>query len=148
MTARIVKLISGLAGLLLLGGCAPPLSEHAQLIGTMDVACTRAGVAARTPADFKTHPISLRLLGGYDQPVGGGIVTVLRKSGGIATAACASSDIRMRLPRGRYTAVIDMDDGPTKMVSFAVASSAQRKNIVVHFATIMAGAPVRPRPKA
>jgi hypothetical protein len=149
MTMRSVKAISAVAGLLLLSGCAEPLTGYAPLIGTMDVACSRGGAAARTPADRKTYPVSLQLLGGYGQKLGGGIVTVLRNGGsGVATAACASSDIRMRLPRGHYTAVIDMTDGPTKSVSFDVASAERRKQIVVHFPTIMAGAPAGRAPKA
>lgn len=149
MTRRIVNAISGLLGLLLLNGCAAPRTGYAPLIGTMDVACTQGGVAARTPAGFKTYPVSLQLLGGYGQKLGGGIVTVLRDGGlGVASAACASSDIRMRLPPGHYTAVIDLTDGPTKSVSFDVASAESRKRIVVHFPAVMAGAPAGRSPKA
>jgi hypothetical protein len=83
------------------------------------------------------------------QKLGGGIVTVLRNGGrGVATAACASSDIRMRLPAGHYTAVIDLTGGPTKSVSFDVAAVESRKRMVVHFPSLMAGAPVGRAPKA
>jgi hypothetical protein len=115
-----------------------------QRTGDMDVACTNAGLQARTHRQGSTYPVGLEFVGGYGQSLGNGIVTISHADGGNPiTVACAAPRVLMRLFPGHYMATADMVDGPTKTVEFEVSKSDERKSLVIRFPGIMAGAPVK-----
>lgn len=93
-------------------------------------------------ANQNTYPVTVHFLGDEGQPVGNEVFTVSHRDGrNPMTIACNTANIYMELPLGRYTAIADMADGPTKTINFRVTRSARMQRIDVHFPAIAATVP-------
>jgi hypothetical protein len=114
----------------------------------MDIACTSAGIKARSRLGFQTYPVKLKFIGGDGEVLPQAIFTVSKSDGANpSTVTCASSGILMRLRPGSYMARIDASDGPSKTVDFSVSVSARQKLVIVRFPSIMPGALSSGRPQ-
>lgn len=132
---------------------APALVALPAISGARALPQTPVGVPLSCVPPLSTDaspgiPVAFSFRGGAGQPVNNAILTVSRRDGSNpATIACDTSQIFTALVPGRYMAMIDMAEGPTKIVDFTVRPGSP-SHLVVRFPTMMAGVTIAPGQRA
>ena len=117
-----------------------PPGQRADVSG-IQTACGGIGIGAREAPNWDRYRVKFEATGGYGQYLAGEDLTVKSPDGQVlARVSCAAPWISMQLSPGTYDATMRVANAAEQNVRFSVPAHG-RKDIVVRFATKMAGKP-------